>query len=214
MIAWIMTVTKPIMLKDDDIKAKADDKLVIGCTIARVSSTAGLKASRRSLTGCIGAQNWCTWKTAPPESRSLHKITIAQIATAQIAGQIILGDKSPLSRSKVDALLMALIWGELDKVLAMISNLRNLWESWKLFLNHHYIWGLTWTRIQMICYPHPFWKRQNQDLSLAMGVNTLGRVEVELGGWVVKSYAGAVKKGKAITNCFDLPLTPSQTPCC
>ena len=47
-----------------------------------------------------------------------------------------------------------------------------------------------------------------------MGVNTLGRVEVELGGWVVKSYAVAVKKGKAITNCFDLPLTPSQTPCC
>ena len=66
----------------------------------------------------------------------------------------------------------------------------------------------------MICYPHPFYKGQNQDLSLAMGVNTLGRVEVELGGWVVKSYAGAVKKGKAITNCFDLPLTPSQTPCC
>ena len=104
-----MTVTKLIMLKDDDIKAKADDKLVIGCTIARVSSTAGLKASRRSLTGCIGAQNWCTLKTAPPESRSLHKITIAQIATAQIAAQIILGDKLPLSRSKVDALLMALI---------------------------------------------------------------------------------------------------------
>ena len=66
----------------------------------------------------------------------------------------------------------------------------------------------------MICYPHPFYKGQNQDLSLAMGVNTLGRVEVELGGWVVKSYAGAVKKGKAITNCFDLPLTPSQTPSC
>ena len=66
----------------------------------------------------------------------------------------------------------------------------------------------------MKCYPHPFYKGQNQDLSLAMGVNTLGRVEVELGGWVVKSYAGAVKKGKAITNCFDLPLTPSQTPCC
>ena len=95
------------------MKAETDDKLVIRCTIARVSSTAGLKASRRSLTGCIGAQNWCTWKTAPPESRSLHKITIAQIATAQIAGQIILGDKLPLSRSKVDALFMALIWGGL-----------------------------------------------------------------------------------------------------
>ena len=138
----------------------------IGCTIARVSSTAWLKASRRSLTGCIGAQNWCTWKTAPPESRSLHKITIAQIATAQIAGQIILGDKLPLSRSKVDALFMALIWGGLDKVLAMISNLRNLWESWKLFLNHHYIWGRNRTRIQMICYPHPFYKGQNQDSAL------------------------------------------------
>ena len=63
--------------------------------------------------GALGPKIGAPEKTAPPESRSLHKITIAQIATAQIAGQIILGDKLPLSRSKVDALFMALIWGGL-----------------------------------------------------------------------------------------------------